>query len=246
MEPTQRFSDRVDDYTKYRPGYPSACLEYIIQTFGITSRTSIADVGSGTGIFTKLLLETGATVCAIEPNDKMRAEAEKQLGIHSKFISLKGSGEATHLARSSVHLVTVAQAFHWMDPAVAKKEFHRILKPGGHIALLWNIKTTDTRFSLKYEQLKEKYGRDYLSIRKSHEPDLKKFFLPKMNVLAKFPHFVLLDEEGLQGQIRSSSFMPTPKDADYEAMTEEMSLLFHQHQENGLLRVDYETQLHHD
>lgn len=246
MEPTQRFSDRVHDYTKFRPSYPPACLEYMQQHFHLGQSSAIADIGSGTGILTGLLLNTGATVYAIEPNDNMRMEAEKQLQTNARFISRKGTGESSGLEEHSIDLVTIAQAFHWMDADRAKAEFRRVLKPLGHVAILWNIRSEESAFAREYEDIKKRYGKDYTTIRQSHEPDLQSFFLPKKMRRQDFRHFMLLNESGLHGQLRSSSFMPKPGDPQYPEVIEAVQSLFHQYQENGLVKLDYVTQLHHD
>jgi len=214
--------------------------------FNLGAQSVVADIGSGTGILTRLLLHTGATVYAVEPNDNMRAEAERQLQDQDRFLSVKGTGEASGLKDHSTDLVTVAQAFHWMDPQRAKKEFRRILRPKGHIAILWNVPSGDSAFAREYEEIKRKYGNNYIAIRQSHEPDLQSFFLPKKMKRQHFPHFVLLNEEGLHGQLRSSSFMPVPTDPQYAAVTEAVDRLFGRYQENGLVKMEYETQLHHD
>lgn len=244
MQPTKRFSGRVNDYTKYRPGYPPECIRFMQDTFSINKNTVIADIGSGTGILTRLLMETGAVVFAVEPNDEMRLEAEQQAGPDKKKFSINGTGEDTHLIDRSIDLITVAQAFHWMNAKQAKKEFRRILKPGGHTALIWNIQPANTPFARDYEKIKETYGKDYIAIRKSHEPDLATFFHPRKHQLVKFPHYLLFDEEALRGQIRSSSFMPAADEPDYDVMSAEITSLFHKHQENGLVKIYYETHLH--
>ncbi len=245
MDSTKRFSSRANQYAAHRPGYPKACIEFIRNQFNIDSGSSIADIGSGTGILTELLLGLDATVIGVEPNDDMRSIAEQHLNHNNRFLSISGTGESTNLADNSVDLITVAQAFHWLDPVKSKKEFKRILKIPNNIAILWNIQTRDNDFDRKYEEIKEKYGEDYITIRKSHEPDLHTFFSPGKYKVVKFPHFVLMDYDGLIGRIASSSFMPTAGNPHYAAMTEEVNTLFNNHQENRLVRFNYETHLHY-
>lgn len=241
MQSTERFSNRVDNYVKYRPTYPASLLEFFRDTF--TPKT-VADVGSGTGILTELLLESGYKVYAVEPNEKMRTAAEDHLREHDNFSSINGTGENTTLPDHSVDLITVAQAFHWMDPAKTKAEFARILKPGGHIAILWNLRILHSPFSQAYEAIKVKFGTDYETIRKAHEPELTEFFAPAGMNIHLFTHLQHLDLEGLKGQVLSSSYMPNethPRYADMMAAVEE---LFSNWQQNGQVTVEYETKVY--
>jgi ubiquinone/menaquinone biosynthesis C-methylase UbiE len=240
----ERFSDRVDNYKKYRPTYPDELIEFLRTKAGLISGSAIADIGSGTGILTELLLKKGWTVYAIEPNAKMREAAEAQLNDYPDFSSLNGSGEATGLPDQSVQLITVAQAFHWIDPVVARKEFDRILTPGGHAALLWNLRTLDSPFDKGYEDIKATYGTDYHEIRKSHEPELTAFFAPAEMEVQYFRHSHQLDFEGLKGQVLSSSYMPQPGQKNYEEMMQALTDLFEVNQRDGEVTVTYDTKLY--
>ena len=124
-DPTKRFSDRVENYVKYRPGYPPALLDCLRQVCGLTPAAVIADVGSGTGILSELFLKNGTPVFAVEPNDDMRQAAELRLGHYPNFASVAGTAETTMLSDRSVDLVTAGQAFHWFDVSQAKAEFAR-------------------------------------------------------------------------------------------------------------------------
>lgn len=160
--PTDRFSDRVENYVRYRPSYPAAVLDVLREEIGLTPDWSIADVGSGTGISAALLLDNGNEVFAVEPNGPMRAAAEKLLAPYPKFHAVDGTAEATTLDARSVDAVVAAQAFHWFDPAAFGGECRRILKPNGWAVLLWNARRLDaTPFLRGYEELLQKYGTDY-------------------------------------------------------------------------------------
>jgi len=151
---TSRFSDRVANYVLYRPGYPPQALQALQTECGLAPNHVIADIASGTGIWTRLLLENGNAVFGIEPNAEMREAGERLLQAFPNFTSLAGTAEATTLASQSVDFVTAAQAAHWFDRARSRREFVRILKPGGWLALLWNERVTDTTpFLRDYEQL---------------------------------------------------------------------------------------------
>ena len=128
---TRRFSDRVENYVRYRPTYPEDVLEVLRQETGLKSSDIIADIGSGTGISAERFLRSGNEVFGVEPNLEMRRAAESQLQRYAKFHSVVGTAEATTLPNHCVDYVVAAQAFHWFDQAKAKQEFVRILRPDG-------------------------------------------------------------------------------------------------------------------
>src|SRR5258706_250994 len=135
---TQRFSDRVDNYIRYRPGYPAEVLDLLRERCGLTPQAGIADIGFGTGIFTRMLLENGNTVFGIEPNQEMREAGARLLSGFPGFRGSAGTAEKTTLENQSAEFITAAQAAHWFDREPARREFLRILKPGGGLGLLWN------------------------------------------------------------------------------------------------------------
>ncbi len=128
LNPKGRFSNRVENYAKYRPYYPAEIIKFLNTTIGLTKGDIIADIGSGTGIFSKLFLDNGNEVYGIEPNAEMRSAGEKYLINHTNFYSIDASSEYTKLESESVDIITSGQAFHWFEPEPTKKEFLRILK----------------------------------------------------------------------------------------------------------------------
>lgn len=243
LNPTARFDGKVDNYAKYRPAYPQAVIDFLVKETGLQKDWNIADIGSGTGIFSALLLDNGYTVCGVEPNKQMRDEGEKQLSKYNRFTSLDGSAEHTGITDNSIDLITVAQAFHWMGPVAAKKEFDRILKTPGYIALVWNIRTTTTTFLQKFEQLKVDFGTDYKATRMVKELDIKAFFNPHKLVFASIPHSQLLDYEALKGQLLSTSYVPSAGKA-YEDMLGALKDLFEEYNEGGLVKIDYDCKVY--
>src|ERR1700692_2082572 len=177
---TSRFSDRVEKYVLYRPGYPPEARQTLQTECGLMPRHVIADIASGTGIWTRMLLENGNAVFAVEPNAEMRKAGEGLLARFPKFNSVAGTAEATTLADQSVDFVTAAQAAHWFDREQARREFVRILKPGGWLVLLWNERLTDsTKFLREYEQMLLTYGTDYEEVRHERTTDaVNEFFDP--------------------------------------------------------------------
>jgi SAM-dependent methyltransferase len=246
LNPTTRFSNRVDNYVKYRPGYPEEIIRFLETHFGLAKDHQIADVGSGTGIFTELLLKNGFPVTAIEPNDEMRKAAELRLKDYSRFSSRKATAENTGLKTGSIYLVTVAQAFHWMEPAATKREFERILAPGGTIALIWNLRLQNTPFLKSLEELKIKYGNEgYQRVHRADEEAINSFFKPKRVESATFPNRQMLDFNSLKGQLLSASYIPLEGEPGYEEMIRELSVIFDACNEQGQVRMEYETKLYY-
>jgi ubiquinone/menaquinone biosynthesis C-methylase UbiE len=242
-DPTQRFSDRVTNYVKYRPSYPTALLDDLAAR--IPTGATIADIGSGTGIFSKLLLERGFEVHAVEPNDAMREYAESDLGAHPKFHSHNGRAEATGLADRSVDAITCAQAFHWFATVEAAKEFQRILKPGGLMALVWNERIlSGDPFSERYEALLLKYATDYTEVRHENTtPELMAKLFPGFEVSsASYDNYQDLDWDGLKGRVESSSYVPTPDHPNYVPLMEALEKLFVDVARDGCVRMGYLTQ----
>lgn len=136
FRPTSRFSDRADDYVKFRPTYPAAAIDAVLAGLMNPAGLSVADVGAGTGISARLLAERGCEVIAVEPNQPMREAAEP----HARVRWLAGTAEQTGLEADSLDLVVCAQAFHWFRPGEALAEFARVLRPRGRLALLWNLR----------------------------------------------------------------------------------------------------------
>lgn len=245
QDATQRFSSRVDNYVRYRPGYPPALLELLKKECGLTPDSVIADIASGTGIFTQMLLDNGNRVFGVEPNPEMRRAGEEFLAAYPRFASVAGSAEATTLPRRSVDIVTAAQAAHWFDRERARNEFVRILKPGGWTILIWNErKTNSTPFLRDYEQLLMSYGTDYQEVR--HErttAEIAGFFAPSPFQLRVFSMSQEFDESALQGRLLSSSYTPQADHPQYEPMLRELRRIFAVHQANGRVSLQYDTRV---
>lgn len=240
---TQRFSSRVDNYVRYRPGYPQEVIELLKDECRLTQESVIADIASGTGIFTRLLLENGNRVFGVEPNADMRRAGEELLASCPTFTSVDGKAEATTLPAASVDLVTAAQAAHWFDREKARAEFVRILKPGGWTVLVWNERLTDTTLFLRaYERLLVAYGTDYQDVRHERTTDeIADFFAPAQFETRRFPMNQDFDYPALEGRLLSSSYTPSSDQPNYLPMLRELRRIFDDHQENGRVQVKYET-----
>jgi len=240
-----RFSSRVENYIKYRPGYPLETLDILKQDCGLTKGSVIADVGSGTGILSEIFLRNGNKVFGIEPNAPMRVAGEQLLKSFENFVSIDGSAEATTLEPQSVDFVTAAQAFHWFKRSEAKEEFKRILKPAGWVVLIWNERLVDsTPFLRDYESLLLRYGTDYQEIRHENvEPEITDFFAPSSFRLKTLPNFQHFDLEALNGRVYSSSYAPEPGHPDFAPLMAGLEESFNAHSRNGIVTFEYETKI---
>jgi ubiquinone/menaquinone biosynthesis C-methylase UbiE len=248
MDSTQRFSSRVENYVKYRPSYPQEIITALQQACGLTSDSIVADVGSGTGIFAELLLRNGNTVYGIEPNQAMRAAGEQLLQHFPRFHSVNGTAEATTLPAQSVDFITAGQAFHWFDPDRARREFARILRPGGWVALIWNERRSDsTPFLRDYEQLLRTYGTDYEASKHTNfDAELiRAFFAPNPMFMQTFENQQRFDYDGLRGRLLSSSYTPEPGHPRHVPMMAELQRIFEQHAVDGTVVFEYDTVLYY-
>lgn len=243
---TSRFSDRVDNYARYRPSYPPEILHALRTECGLTPNHVVADIASGTGIWTRMLLENGNQVFGVEPNPEMRQAGERLLTGFPRFTSVGGTAEATTLADQSVDFVTAAQAAHWFDRRRSRLEFTRILRPGGWLALLWNERLTDsTAFLRNYEQLLLAYGTDYKEVR--HERTtaaVNEFFDPAPFLELAFPMRQEFDYAGVEGRLLSSSYAPGPGHPKHESMLRELRKIFDKHKREDRVGFDYTTRLY--
>ena len=247
LTPIQRFSNRVENYVRYRPGYPAGLIEVLRQECGLTGDSVVADIGSGTGKLTELLLNTGCAVLAVEPNPEMRAAGERLRQRFPRFLSVAATAEATTLGPGSVELITAGQAFHWFDRPRARAEFMRILRPGGSVALIWNDRRTDaTPFLKAYEKLLRDFATDYEQVnhRNIDFTMLREFFGTEPR-LVKFPYSQLFDFAGLQGRLLSSSYAPERGQPKHEAMLRSLRQIFDEHQRGGEASFDYDTLVYH-
>jgi len=243
---TSRFSDRVENYIRYRPDYPPELLAVLRSDCRLSPRHVVADIAFGTGIWTRHFLENGNPVFGIEPNADMRQAGERLLAAFPNFSSIAGTAEKTSLPSQSVDFVTAAQAAHWFDRAAARREFVRILKPGGWLVLLWNERVTDaTPFLREYEQLLLTYGTDYGEVRHERTTDaVNEFFDPAPYQELTFDMRQEFDYAGLEGRLLSSSYAPGPGHPKHEPMLRELKQHFEAHAVERRVAVDYKTRVY--
>jgi SAM-dependent methyltransferase len=245
---TERFSGRADVYDRYRPSYPSGVLDQIAASCGLTAASRVADIGSGTGKLTELLLDRGATVYGVEPNADMRAVAERILAGRGRFHSVAGTAEATGLPPRSVDLVTAAQAFHWFDAERAREELRRILVPSGWVILIWNVRDpAASEFLVAWEQFVQEFSTDYGSVNHERLADgagFRDFFASDYGT-AQIPNPRRLDFEAVKGGYQSASYSLVEGDARYDAALARMRELFDRHAEGGTVAMPLRTNIYY-
>jgi SAM-dependent methyltransferase len=243
----ERFQNRVDDYVRYRPSYPAEVRAAVIERCELRPSSVIADFGSGTGLLAELFLEFGFEVYGVEPNASMRAAAEEFLARFPRFHSIEGTAEASGLPAHSCDVVTCGQSFHWFDPVRSRNECRRILRTGGRVVLVWNIRRTgDTPFLEGYEALLRRHAPEYEEIerRRSDQAAFDAFFGPGKWDALTFAHSQTFDYEGALGRLRSSSYSPTPGAPGYSDMEQELRALFEATAVNGKLTFLYDTKVY--
>ncbi len=245
-DPKARFSDRVDDYAKYRPHYSQDVVQAVERACGLRPQHAIADIGCGTGLLAKIFLENGNRVVGVEPNRAMRIGGENYLASYPNFRMVDGSAEATGLADASADFVIAGQAFHWFRPDDTRVEFARILKSAGWVVLVWNDRNTTSKpFLRAYEDFVLRYSTDYEQVAHKYLASydaLQRFFAPDEVRLIEQHNQQKLDFDGLRGRLLSSSYVPKAGEK-HEAMMRELPRLFSSHAENGHVTLEYDTKI---
>jgi SAM-dependent methyltransferase len=243
----KRFDSRVENYAKYRPNYPPEIIDLLKLECGLTRESVIADVGSGTGIFSEWFLKNGNQVFGVEPNATMRSTAENLLKSYPRFVSIDGLAESTGLPDSSVDFAVAAQAFHWFDRDKARLEFTRILKPGGWVVLVWNERRLDsTPFLRDCEEMFLRYGTDYGKIRHENvRKEIGGFFSPQPVQHKSFENLQEFDLEGFEGRVRSASYTPELDNPNFEPMMARLREIFDVHNRGGRVAYEYDTTVYY-
>ena len=245
MDPKNRFSKRAEYYAAYRPKYPATLLSYMESQLSFSRSSVVADVGSGTGIFTEFLLANGNTVFGIEPNEDMRKIAEANLSRYPGFISIDGSAESTTLRSNSVDFITAAQSFHWFQSKEARAEFRRILRLKGWVVLVWNTRKKSTPFLQGYEELVNWLAGEKRNVVKHEEltdMEISKFLGGCK--MARLDNSQLLGLSGLMGRLMSASYCPLPGEPLYPKLVERATDLFNRYQQNDAVEFEYWTEVY--
>ena len=244
--PTGRFSNRVANYVRYRPRYPAGVIDLLRDEAGLRPDHAVADVGSGTGFSAELFLRHGCTVYGVEPNEAMRAAGEEYLAAWPRFHSIAGTAEATTLPVASVDWIAAGQAFHWFDPAGARAEFTRILRPGGQVALFWNTRRDDASpFMRDYEALLATHSSEYREVyhtNTTHEQITAWYGAPP--AYRTLPNPQSLGWDALRGRTLSSSYMPAEGTPAADAVERDLRALFDRYAADGEVGYDYTTEVY--
>jgi SAM-dependent methyltransferase len=235
-----RFNDRAADYVRYRPTYPPAAIDAILDGLGFPERLVAADVGAGTGISARLLGDRGVRVIAIEPGEAMRATADS----HGNVRWIAARAEGVGLESSTVDLVLCAQSFHWFRPPDALAEFARILKPQGRLAIMWNRRSQTDGFTVGYRQAILDVGGEIAAERMPFDPavvaDSGTFSAPER---LAFPNYQRLDLAGLIGRAQSASYVPK-SGAEGDRLLDLLRMLHARYaDQDGFVTLVYETEV---
>ena len=242
--PTKRFSSRAEDYARYRSDYAPEAITRIFEISGLGAEAVVADIGAGTGLLTRHFLETGRKIYAVEPNPEMRTFAEADLSRYSNFVSLPGSAEETGLPDQSIDLIAAGRAFHWFQPEPARKEFLRILKPQGWIAMIW-LKSRGTDLQEVFEAIRSaEHG---FTPKDEGRPPFEPlpYYLGHDNIIVEeFSHPIRVDLETFWGEYRSYSHAPEPDHPLFPKFEQAVQDVFEQYQVDGLMHWELKTELY--
>ena len=246
MKNIDAFTGKANIYNKSRPSYPNELINHISQ-LGINANSTIADIGSGTGKFSELLLSLNAKTYCVEPNEDMRLLAEKSLNKHPNFISINGSADNTTLDNKSIDLITVAQAFHWFDKEAFYIECKRILKNNGIVYLIWNTNIMTEPIIKEIEEVNNKYCPSYVGFNGgifNNESKIYSFFNNQLE-LATFPNNQIYNKANFINRLLSSSYALTTNDNNYQDYITALNDIFNKHSENDYIIMPIETKCYY-
>lgn len=245
MDNLNLFNNKAVNYVKARPNYAKTLIEKL-KTYNLNNESTVADIGCGTGIFTRQLLEIGAKVYGVEINAEMRSKAEANLAVFHNFVSVNACAENTNLDDDSVDFITCAQSFHWFDKKKFKAECKRILNCNGYVALVWNTKDNDAQSVKELSDLTEKYCKNFVGFNGGTRNDIeeiKEFFDGKYEYF-EFDNPLEYDEEKFVERCLSSSYALVKDDENYEAYVKELKSFFEKHQINGIYKMPNKSELY--
>jgi ubiquinone/menaquinone biosynthesis C-methylase UbiE len=241
MNPLGRFSDRAADYVKYRPSYPAAAIEAILEGLGEPSQLTAADIGAGTGISSRLLAQKKVLVLAIEPNAEMRQAAE----IHPLVEWKEGTSEVTNLSESSVNLVTCFQSFHWFNHVLTLPEFRRILKPSGRLAVVWNLRDCTDELTLLYTQIVKAASNNHPAEKRERSIEPLLTSSDFTNIQSRdFLYKQDLDLQAIIGLSQSTSYIPN-SGSFLQKLISDLTELYQAHcGDRGFVSLVYKTKVY--
>ena len=236
MKNTENFTGKAEVYSKYRPSYPNEFIDYLLSENRLNEDSVLVDIGAGTGILTKQLLEKGLSVKAVEPNGDMRIIAEQSLNQNNRFTSINATAEHTSLNDNSVDLVIAAQAFHWFNKEKFKKECIRILKQDAKVSLVWNSRDSSNQLIIDNEQICKKWCPSFYGFSGGIGEDqdvFKHFYRNGTYEFITFQHDLVFDYEGFLGRNLSASYAPQKTDKAYTSFVSAIRELFEKYSHGG-------------
>lgn len=238
---TDIFTGKANNYAKYRPTYSREFIEYLYSDVGFKKESVIADIGSGTGILSELLLERSETVYCIEPNDDMMSIAKNVLENYKGFKPINAPAENTTLVNNSIDFITVAQAFHWFDTDQFKHECIKILKERGKVILIWNRMDMQTDIVLENEKINRELGSNFKGFHNGINPDdnraLGTFFKNGKYERRQFDNDLIFAMDNFIGRNISSSHAPKEGDENYNSYISALKSLFDAYSVDDLLCI---------
>ncbi len=244
MKKEDRFTSRVSEYAQSRPSYPIDSINYLLKK-GINKNSVIADIGSGTGILSKLLINEVKEIFMVEPNSAMREYSKIYLSKNDNCNFINGNAENTTLKDNSIDAIVVAQAFHWFDIEKCKIEFNRILKPNSNIFLIWNNRLKNTTFLQKYDEILKTLSVDYNEVNHQNlsAKDFGLFFDNNWKIQS-FDNYQIFNFEQFIKRVFSSSYTPNKKDKNFSVFYNAIKKLFNEENINGFVRFNYNTEIY--
>lgn len=247
MDNTQKFTGKADIYAKYRPSYPVEAVEFILGKIH-ADEPKIADIGAGTGIFTKLLLENTSDItiiCAVEPNEDMRRKMQPLVEKYFDLYSIGATAENTTLPDNGFDLVTVAQAFRLFDKQKFRKECQRILKPNGTVALIWNSLDKNSKMTDEYNNISKKYCEGFVRLQKnSPKPQDFDDFFGGEYIKKSISNPIVLDKKRFINHALLAPYSIKPEDKAFEEYIAELESYFEKYQENGIITIANVTEIY--
>ena len=237
------FYNKANEYAIGRPTYPEEIIKKI-KELGIGKHSTIADIGAGTGLLTRMLNELDCMILAVEPNIEMLNECKKYCSTLTNIEYINAPAESTQIKEHSLDLIIIAQAFHWFDKDLCKAEFKRILKDNGYIIFLWNDMQIHNEFTKEYMSIIHKYKIKTTAAISNFDPDQEKYnFLGQEYEKIYYTNLQLLDLEGIIGNASSLSYTPSKLHSNYVEFERELKNLFFKYEEDGQVILHYKTEM---
>lgn len=243
MDSTQNFRGLANDYTIGRPDYANTFIESLYSRYGFTEQSVVADIGSGTGKFAKQLLDKGSFVYCIEPNDDMRNIAIKELDKYKRFHAVDGTATETKLDENSVDYITTAQAFHWFDVSLFKKECKRILRNNGKVFLIWNIRDMASAINQVSYEIYSSYCPNFKGFGggiQKNDIRIKQFFADEYEYI-EFDNPLFLNKDKFISRSLSGSYSLKKGDKNFSEYLESLSKLFEKYSKDNVLTMENKT-----